>query len=202
MYFKPRDSALYSFVAQLSFFKRYMIAGGIVALFVWLWLFFIYMPIGAAVDRYATDCHGLHTQCSEYVCARKQCSSLQQEVDILHTEFDICAGDCGATNSSLCVAALMNHVQESGIQINSCSIQEKNKNTWYDEQIIALHGQGTLQQLLNFFEKVGQNEKQFFYTDYSLTQAGKDDYLFACSYSFRSIMKKPFNLEQAEGLGG
>ncbi len=202
MHFKPRDSVFYSFVAQLSSFRRYLIASGVIVSVILLWLFFIYMPLGAQIVQYSTECACLRTQCSEYMSARVQCTTLRQEIDTLHTELDICIGNCNNVSPSSCIATLMNHVHDAGVDITSCSIQEQVKKKWYDEEIIAVQGHGTLKQLGIFFDRLSQKQDTLSYIHYSLTRAENDTYTFSCSLCLRSIMKKPFNLEQAEGLGG
>lgn len=202
MYFKPRDSAFYSFAVSLSPLKRYCMTIAAITVVVCAWLFCIYMPLAARIVEYKTQSSCLQTQCVEYGCARKQCGVLQEEISALNTEFDICTGMCVHTTPSLCMTGLINCVKTSGIQVTSCTTQNHSKEAWYTEDTITLSGQGTLAQLCSFFEQASKMEYPLAYMQYSVTSASNGEYAISCSYSLRANIKKPFNLEQAEGLGG
>lgn len=202
MHFKPRDSAFYSFVVALSSLKRYCMTSCLILVVVSVWLFGLYKPLAAQIGYYHNECVRLRTQYSEYQSIRKQCCLLEEEVTTLQGEFDIGTASCIHTTSSLCIADLVNCIKASDIIITSCAVQEHKKEAWYTQELIAVNGQGTIKQVCSFFEHVSHMEHPLSCMHYCITAAGNNAYTISCSYALYSSMKKPFNLEQAEGLGG
>jgi hypothetical protein len=144
----------------------------------------------------------LQSQCYQYQSIRKHCCLLEEEVTTLQNELDICSAACIHTTSSLCIADLVTCIKSSDIVITSCAVQEHKKEAWYTQDVIAVNGQGTIKQVCSFFEHVSHMDHPLSCMHYSITAAGDNGYTISCSYSLHSSMKKPFNLEQAEGLGG
>lgn len=202
MYFKPRDSAFYSFVVSMSPLKRYCMTLSMIACVMVAWLFFLYRPLSARITYYHNESVRLQSQCCEYRSIRKQCCLLEEEITTLQNELDICGSTCIHTTSSLCIADLVNCIKASDVVITSCAVQDHKKEGWYTQDVIAINGQGNIQQVCSFFEHISHMEHPLSCTQYSITSAGNNGYTISCFYSLHSGMKKPFNLEQAEGLGG
>ncbi len=205
MYFIPRNNKFYSFIAHFRPFYRYMLTFFIISFIFVLWGIGIYLPLGAYIDHSFIKLTKLCKQCQQINKAKRNCVQLERSLQALHRDVEFNKPEKITKNplqSNLLF--ILNQAKNTGLVLNHYTMDKKIDDQWAKKNNVHFTFTGGLKQIMDFLKQLKKTDCLLGYDYFSLKNMGGDSFRMVITLNIISLeqIKNPFNLEQAEGLGG
>jgi len=205
MYFIPRNNQFYSFIAHLRPFYRYMLTLFIISFIFILWAIGIYFPLGAHIDHSFTKLTKLRTQCQQINKAKRNCVELERSLQTLYRDAESDKPEKTTQNplqSNLLF--ILDQAKNTGLVLNHYIMDKKTDDQWTKKNSAHFTFTGNLKQIIDFLKQLKKTDCLLGYDHFSLKNVGSNSFRMTITLNIISLkqIKNPFNLEQAEGLGG
>jgi cell division protein FtsB len=187
MYFLSRTNVLYHYIAHVSPRRRYLYTGVIFILLIGF-SYSIYRCVVAYILVYEQELRTLEKKDEQEKAMLQNNNDLEQSIERLKQ--DVHAFRSLKKEEEVFTELLffvLDSARQSGLSVNSYTLQKNKNSTWRKKEKIHLVGSGELAQVIKFLQILKQSQKMITISTWSLMQSTKNMYTFAGGFSLMSV---------------
>lgn len=174
MLFTRRVGRLYRYAAQFSSGQRYCMTFFLLGLSSTAWLYFVYFPLKATINRYQAEMDDNLRKQNCIDASKYECDQLTRQVERLAQEF------CANNSLEDCVQSrieyLFDLIHQQKLSFSSCTLGRVQKKKWYVKVPLTMQMRGTLNQITYFFKSVAQSRRMIQCKESSISQESENFY--------------------------
>lgn len=183
MYCGPNKNKVHSWLLRKKSHYRYMGTFLMLVALCTVWAVFVYQPLNCIIELEKQQTSALQEQCINGAEAQKVCEQLEK---LLEESRQMLAHTSETEEDSVhyYFTFLLEQIQKAGLSFYSCSRSYENEQDGLAKYLINVKMQGSLKQLLQFFNYFVQSDSYVGCNNLSLSCANDKKLDISCDFTY------------------
>ncbi len=177
----PRNNKLYSYIAPVRPFYRYVLTIFILGILVYSWLHGIYFYLNATIEQYEKEISSLSKQRRTIKQTEQSDIQLQESIEGLHQVVrSYRSNSSGYDSLQERMLFIFKTAKDVDLQLNTYKADEHVNKNWYQKGSMHFEFTGTIRQGIQFFDKLKSSQKMIQCKNINCTHLHHDLFTITC----------------------